>query len=92
MGQERPSSRAGAHQEWARFTGSGARQGPPTKSCFSRGSKTHFVFFNCIRKVTLFYSRAFGTLFGFQVVGRDVSHERTMDGQKHKGVGQEQPE
>ena len=86
VGQERPRSWPGAHQEWDRFTGSGARQAPHAKSCFSRGSKTYFLFFNCIRKVTLFYSRAFGTLCGFQVVGRDASHECT--GEKPNGVGQ----
>ena len=92
VGRERPMSRPGTHQEWARFTGSGARQGPAAKSCFSRGSKTIFFFLNCLRKVTLCYSRAFGNLFGVQVVGAGVNHERTRDGQKPNGVGQEQPE
>ena len=90
VGQERPRNRLGAHQDWwARFMGSGARQGFPAKSCFSRGCKT-LLFFSYWESHPFLFSGLWDS-FWVQVVGAGVSRERTRSKQKRSGVGQEQP-
>ena len=63
--QERPRTRPGAHQDWARFTGSRARQGFPSKTYFSRGCKTHFFFEMYWKNGPFLFSGLLGFFFSY---------------------------